>query len=252
MTACATPTIRLTPSFAPGDERSYLLEASATTTIDIAGTTRQQRTRLRARSTVRILATTAEGTTMRLTLAPTTLELDDRGITLPGEQVAELLVASDGTIERITSVGGVSADIVGTDLQDLAPLLGTAMPVVPVEVGDRWTTTIEPPEGEQLAPGIQSGRVSALRVVQGFDTAIVSLATRRPLSRERTIGEQTVQLIGVETSSSEIAFAFREGFPVRISTIAEGNFDVGSGGVSAGTVRIVTDTEIVLEGSASR
>lgn len=247
LVACSTPPIRLSPLHEAGQRRVYALAASTTTIFDAGAGPQRQHTELEARSAIEVLAVAAEGVTMRVTLTPSRYLLEGRETEAPGDQVVEVLVAPDGTVLEITSVGGVPADIVGTDLQELAPLLGAPLPTRRVRLGDTWNERLPPPEGAaQVGSGSQSGRVAALRVVGGYDCAIVSLATRRPLVRERSAGDQTVRLSGTETSATEIAFAFREGFPVRIHTVAEGRFTLQSGSLADAPVTIETVTDLRL------
>lgn len=245
--ACATPPIVLTPSYEVGDARTYELEADAITTIDLGGGEQRQRTVLRARSVIEVIALDGEETTIRLTLTPTSFTRDGVEADPPARQRAELVVGPDGEVRSISSVGNVPADIIGADVQDLAPLLGTPLPEGRVRLGDTWTTPMPAPSGLPGArDGLERGRVSGARVVRGYDCAIVSLATRRPLVRERPVGGQTVRMAGTETSATEIAFAFRDGFAVEIHTTSDGIFDVGDGSFIGGTVTIASTTDLVL------
>ena len=249
LAACATPPIILSPVYELGDRRTYKLEADATTTIELGGDRQRQRTLLRARSTMEIVSLEGATTTIRLTLSPTSFARDGRAVDPPPEQRAELVLGPDGEVRSIRSVGDVPAEIIGADVQELAPLLGSPLPSGRVRLGETWETPVPGPTDQPGAgDGRQRGRVDGARVVQGYDCATVVLATRRPLVRQRPIGDQTLLRAGIETSATEFAFAFREGFAVEIHTTSEGTFQVGDVAFSGGTVTIVSRTDLVLVG----
>lgn len=249
--ACATPPIVLRPAYRLGEARSYRLEATAFTTSDIGGTVQRERTVLRARSLVQVIAVDGEEATLRLTLTPESFARDGRAVATPPEQSAELVVGADGAVLRILTIGGVAAELVPTDVADLAPVLGSALPPGRMRLGDRWSQSLVAPAAPSPSPGEgqagrQAGHVAALRVVRGYDCAIVMLSARRPLQRRRELGDQVLSLTGTETSATEIAFAFREGLPVEIHTDSEGSFRVGSGQFSGGTLTIAGSTDLTL------
>jgi hypothetical protein len=244
LAACATPPIRLSQAWRLGDERTYLLTADATTTVDVTGTPTIQHTTLRARSVLTVVGVEAGETRVRLRLEPEAFAIDGVPQDRPSQEV-ELVVGPAGDVVRVESVGGLPADLVG-DVEDLAPLLGAPLPTELLHLGDRWERPVTPPEGTGLAVGRQVGRVGALRVVGGRDCAIIRLTMRRPIARNRTVGGQQLALVGNEFSASEIAFAFRDGFPMRIDTEAEGRFRAISQGFVAGSVEIVQTSALRL------
>lgn len=238
LAACATPPIRLAPRFSVGSSRTYALRAAAETTAGAAGITRSERTVLTGRSTIEVLSVQGDEATLRLTLTPTSFTRDGRAVTTPAEQRAELVAGPDGSIRRILTVGGLPVSIAGADIADLAPIVGIALPTSRVRIGRPLPT----PTGSAV-PAIYQGRVDGVRVIDGYDCAIVELGTRRAIDRQRDIGGQQIRLEGTESAHSRIAFAFRAGFPVEIATDAEGVFDVAQ---AQGTVTIVTHTTLRL------
>lgn len=243
LAACATPPIRLSPVWRVGDAREYTLSVDATTTIeDPQGAPITDTTVLRARATLEVVAVEGEEATVQMTLNAERYAVNGVARALDPQEV-ELIVGADGEVLRVASVGGLPAELV-QDVGDLAPLLGAPLPTDRLRLGERWrrqtpTSTLAGPGGEQ------TGRVSALRIEHGYDCAIVALGTRRPVVRERSLGDQSLALVGTEFSTSEVAFAFREGFFVRISTTSEGRFTVQGFGSSAG--RVLIETTSVLE-----
>lgn len=245
-TSCATPPIRLSPSYPPGAVREYRLTADATTQIRVAARTNRERTRLVARSRIEVIGATGDETTLRLTLTPTSFRRDGRALEPPATQRAELVIGPDGAVRRITSVGGLPASIAGGNVDDLAPVIGAPLPGELLRLGATWTKALPAPSDSEIEPGVQRGRIAALRRVGGEDCAIVRLATRRPLVRERSVLGQPLRLSGPELSSSTISFAFRRGYPVLIETDAEGRFAVSTGTFTGGEVTIETRTRLEL------
>lgn len=240
--ACATPPIRLSPVFATGTQRTYRLESTTRNVIDVPGSERVEHTTLVATSTIDVLGPEGTSTRVRLTLTPERFERDGR-VEEREAQTVEMLVGTDGRVESIERIGGVPASIT-TDAEDLAPLLGAPLPSERLRLGDRWERTLP---GFSLAGDIrQSGLIDSFRVVRGFDTVIARVGTERPLIRERTVGDQTLALRGTEFASSELAFAFREGFPVLIETTAHGRFDLLAGDVTGGTVEVRSTSVLTL------
>jgi hypothetical protein len=247
--------MRLTPAYPVGQTRTYELTATARTDAVIGGQHRSETTTLRARSVIEVVAQTGDQTKLRLTLTPESLVRDRRPASPPPEEKAELVVGPDGAIQRILTVGGLPPQISGANIEDLAPLLGAPLPTDRVRVGTAWTRSIPPPVVQAqpggptpapLPPGVEHGRIEALRRVDGYDCAVVALTTQRAIVREQDIGGQAAQLAGTEVGSTETAFAFREGFPVTIRTEARATYDVVNGSVSGGTIVIDTDTELKL------
>jgi hypothetical protein len=235
--ACATPPIRLSPRFAVGTVRNYRMHAEAVTAVDTGGDVRSERTVLDARSMIEVLSLSGADAKIRLTLTPSSFTRDGAAVSPPAEQKVELLAGPDGAIKEVLTVGGLPVSIAGADIADLAPIIGLPLPSQRVRVGapvPRPTTSTAPP--------IYQGRVSGLRVINGHDCAIIDLGTRRPISRERELDGQQVRLDGGETAHSRIAFAFREGYAVDITTDAEGVFSLSG----QGRVTIVTHTTLKL------
>jgi hypothetical protein len=241
-TACATQPIELKPVYTAGAERIYALRAETTITLDVPGNRRVEHTILEATSTVQVLALDGTDARVRLTLTPIRFERD--GVTAEREeQQVELVVAPDGSVRQIASVGGLPADL-SPNVEDLAPLLGLPLPSGRLRLGDTWSKTSAGLTGSR--PAVQTGVVSALRVEHDYDTVVLRVGTERPLTRTRTVEGTMISLSGTEFSSSEIAYAFRDGFPVRITTSAEGRFSISEGGPSGGTVTIETGSVLEL------
>jgi len=248
LVACAVPAIRLTPAFVVGQTRSYHLRTDATTTIDLPRRATTERSELTARSDLEILSTTADLTSVRITLTFERLVLDGRAAATPKPQTADLVVGLDGTVVRIASVGGVPPEVAGADVADLAPLLEPALPTTRVHLGSTWHRSVLPPSeplpAPQPAPMIEDGRIAALRIAHGYDCAIVRIGLHRPISRDRDVGGQTVHVEGTELSTVDMAFAFKAGFPVEVTTAAHVRLALTSGTFSGGS--LVTESKTTL------
>lgn len=243
---CAVPQIRLIHRFRPGEARTYRLVATADARIVAGATRRSERTTLEAVSRISVIAAGREGATLRLSVEPTLLRSGGREATPPAPQEAEVVVGPDGAIRAVRSIGGLPAGL-SADLDDLGPLLSTPLPTGVLHLGDRWRRSTEGAGGR---PGLQRGRLAALRIEEGYDCAIVALELRRPIERSRAFGGIELRLVGNETSAVEIAFAFRDGFPVRVSSVGEGTFGIAGVAGARGTVRLRTETSLRLVGRA--
>jgi len=255
LAACAAPAIRLSPSYAVGEKRTYRLTAVAHISSIIGGVRRTGTTELRARSIIEVLAQRGESTRVALTVTPLRLSRDAKDAVTPPEEKAELVIGADGTIQRLISVGGFPPQLSGIDISDIAPLLGAALPSTRLHVGSSWQRRLSAPAVEQQvggsspapsARGYESGSIAGLRRAHGYDCVVVSLSTRRPLVRDREVGGQPVRLSGTETAATENVFAFRLGFPVTIRTGARAVYQISNGSVSSGQITIDTDTVLDL------
>jgi hypothetical protein len=93
---------------------------------------------------------------------------------------------------------------------------------------------------------VQNARLAAVRVIDGYDCGIVALSTRRPVARVREIADTTLRLEGVEYAAGEIAFAFREGFPVSIRSNSEARLAISEGPAAGGGVVIHSTSVLTL------
>ena len=96
LAACATPPVRLSPVYRAGEIRTYQLEATSRTDVDVAGERRREVTVLRARSVIEVLGLDGEEATVRLQLVGEAFTRDGRDLEPPAEQVAELVLGPDG------------------------------------------------------------------------------------------------------------------------------------------------------------
>jgi hypothetical protein len=241
---CAAPEIRLRARFVPGEVRDYRLVSDARVEIAAAGTATTQRTRLEA--TTRIAVERVEGgvATVLLTISPRRLVRDGRAAEPPAEQRLRLRVAPDGRVVGVETAEAVPVALGAADAEDLVALIGPPLPPGRVRLASRWRRV---PVGEDGRPaGLQEARLAALRVEQGRDCAIVALSTRRPVVREREISGTMLRLQGTEYAAGEMAFAFREGFPVRLGSDAEARLAIASGLGQGGSVVIRTTTALEL------
>lgn len=242
LVACASPTIELMPSFPVGTQRVYTLTIEATTDIDVPGAVTTERTSLEARSTLEVIGEAAEGARVSLTIEPLRSVRNGIEQQLTVQRV-ELIVRPDGSVASVVSIDGLPAGL-DDGVDDLAPMLGLALPDGTSRLGHRWR--------RDLADGEQTGRIAAVRTVRGFDAAIVQVGSTRTLRRQTAVDERTLALIGTEFSSSTIAFAIADGFPVQMSTTSEGRFAIEGDRPGSGAVMIRSHTELTLESAGAR
>ena len=262
LAACAAPALRLEARFRPGETREYRLVADADVRITAGRASTSELSKLVATATIAVEQVTSEGTTLTLTITAKTLTRNGKRNTPPPPQQVRLQVSPAGRVTQITSAGqDLSLD--AADIEDLVPLIGPPVPPGRVHVGDRWNQrpvvsspspstgsvsgqTASPSPSPTATPGIEEARLSALRVVGDYDCAVVAISTRRPVVRNRSIGGQPLQLEGLEFAATEIAFAFRPGFPVTVRSSSEARLKVSGGSAQGGEVDITTKTTLTL------
>lgn len=231
--ACASPPIRVTPTFPAGQQRTYALDARATTITRTPAGERVENTRLLGRSILDLISIVKDGTKARIEMKPSSLTRDGAAVETPKSQTANIVIGPDGVIDVI-EVDGVPTSLLPIGAADLAGILGPPLPTRGLRPGERFTL-----------PG-SSGRVAALRVEQGYLCAILRIGARRPVTRTRQDDGRDISLNGTETADIEIAFAIREGFPVRIDTTAEAPLRVTTNGGESGEILVRTTTSLIL------
>ena len=256
LTSCAAPVFNLRARFLPGEVREYRLVADATVRISAGRASTSERSRLLATTTIAVVGITGEGTTITLTLTPTALTRDGKAAQTPVAQQIRMTVAPDGRVTEVTGGGDQNAPLEASDIEDLVPLVGPPVPPGRVHLADRWSRSVAgptpapsatPSSGETPAPtGTEDARLAALRIVDGYDCAVIATSTRRPVVRERTVGGQPLRLEGVEFAAGEIVFAFREGFPVSVGSDSEARLGISGGSAQGGAVVIETKTTLTL------
>lgn len=241
--ACAAPEFRLVSRFTPGEVREYRVAADAMVTISAAETTTTERTRLDARTRLVVEQSTSTSTTLTMTITPERVTRDGKPVEAPPTQRIRIEVGAGGEIDRVTPVEG-TGQLDAAEIEDLVPLIGPPLPEGRVHLSDRWRRPLSVPSGAPAA--FQDARLAALRVIEGYDCGIVSLSTRRPVVREREIAGTVLRLEGVEYASGEMAFAFREGFPVTLRSNGEARLAISEGPAAGGGVVIRATTVLTL------
>lgn len=237
LVACAQPVIRLTPVYAPGEERVYLLSAEVTSTLDTGGQRRVERSQIDGRSTMRVKAVEGDEATIELTLAFDRFLRNGRPERYD-PQTAEVIVSGDGSVRRVQEVGGLPPEVTGVNVEGFARRLSVALPPQSLRLGQRWR--------EQAPDESRAGRLRALRVVDGRDCAVASVTTVRSVNRLSEDAGEQVALGGTETTQSEVVFAFRDGFPVSVRSDTEGRFDIASPSLGGGSLRILSRSTMTL------
>jgi len=255
LAACAAPVFNLQARFSPREVREYRLVADANVRITAGRASTSELSRLVATTRIEVVDISGATTTLTLTLSPTSLTRDGKAAPVPAQQQIRLVVASDGRVTQVTGGGDQNAPLEAADIEDLVPLIGPPLPPGRVHLGDRWsrsTSTPGPSPSGTPSPiptastGTQEARLEALRVVEGYDCAVVAISTQRPVVRDRTVGGQPLRLEGVEFAASEIAFAFRLGVPVTVRSDSEARLAISGGGAQGGSVVIATKTALTL------
>ena len=241
--SCSAPEFRLASRFNAGETREYRVVADADVTISAAELTTTEHTRLEARTRLAVEQVTATGATLAMTITPVRLTRDGKSTDVPAEQRVRIQVANDGRILAVTPAEG-TAPLDEATIEDLVPLIGPPLPNGRVHLADRWTRPLAVPSGAPA--GTQTARLAALRVIDGYDCGIVALSTRRPVARVRDIAGATLRLEGVEYAAGEIAFAFREGFPVSIRSNGEARLAISEGPAAGGGVVIRSTSVLTL------
>lgn len=242
--ACAAPEFRLASRFAPGEIREYRLISDAAVTISAADQTSTEKTRLVARTRLVVeRGVVGGGTTLTMTITPERLTRDGTAVERPPEQQVRIEVARDGDIDSLTPLEG-TGELDAAEIEDLVPLIGPPLPGGRVHLTDRWSRELGGVPG--VPTGVQNARLAALRVIDGYDCGIVALSTRRPVVRENDVAGTTVRLEGIEYAAGEIAFAFREGFPVTIRSNGEARLAISEGPAAGGGVVIRSTTALTL------
>jgi hypothetical protein len=260
LAACAAPEFTLRPRFSAGERREYRLQADATVLITGSSASSTQRTTLRATTLLEVIDITNGVTTIALTLTPRSLLRDGRSADPPPAQKILITVGGDGRVRTVTTSGDRPVDLESADVEDLVPLIGPPLPPRRVHLADRWTAqpaaSPSPSPGGSASPAptasstvaapMQEARLASLGIVGGYDCAIVALSTRRPVTRDRVAGGTLLRLQGTEYAAGEIAFAFREGFPVSVRSSSEARLAVSSASGRGGSVVIETTTTLTL------
>jgi hypothetical protein len=260
VSACAAPRFDLRPRFLPGEVRVYELVADATVRISAGQASTSQHSRLIATTSVAVESFADAITTLTLTVTARSLRQNGKESQTPAPQRIRIKVAADGRVLEVTGTGATPTTIEAADVEDLVPLIGPPLPPGRVHLADRWTrrtgaplpaSTASPavpsPAPTAAALGTQAARLAALRVVMDYRCAIVAVSTRRPVVRERVIAGTPLRLEGTEFAASEIAFAFREGLPVRVASDSEARLSISGGAAQGGSVTIETTTTITLQ-----
>lgn len=217
--------------------------AEAEVTISAAELTTTERTRLEARTRLVVDQVTGLTTTLTMTITPIRLTRDGDAVDPPAEQRVRIELGADGQIDRVTPVEG-AGELDAAEIEDLVPLIGPPLPEGRVHLADRWTRPVAVASGAPV--GVQDARLAALRVIGGYDCGIVALSTRRPVVREREVAGTMLRLEGVEYAAGEIAFAFREGFPVSIRSNGEARLAISEGPAAGGGVVIRSTSVLTL------
>ena len=241
LAGCAAPEFRLQARFSPGEVRHYRLVADARVRVSAANASQVERSRLIADTRLEVEDLTGGVATVLLTITPRTLTRDGERAGVPASQQVRIRVSPEGRVTEVAPLGGAPQTLEATDIEDLVPLIGPPLPSGRVHLADRWSRR---PAG--AASGFQNARLASLRVVDGFDCAVVATSTRRPVSRQRDIGGSPLTLRGIEYASGEIAFAFRHGLPVTVRSQAEARLAVSGAGGQGGGVVISTLTSLTL------
>lgn len=243
LAACASPAVTLRLRFPVGKVRTYIVKATVFQDIDVATLQDTETIELEATSRLEVLDVGSGGATLKVTVTPTLLTRNGKKAELPAVQDVTVQVGEDGTIAGVQSPRG--AQVNPDDIVGVAPLIGAALPVGRVHLGDRWTRTLRPPSSN-AKPGVQQGRLAAYRVVDDRDCAVVELDARRTLTLSRQAAGTQLNLSGTEVTATQISIDFAEGFPVLVTAQAEGSFAVQGAPSKPGDVIIRTTTELRL------
>jgi hypothetical protein len=259
--ACAAPAFDLRPRFLSGEVRVYRMNADATVSIASGRASTSERSVLVATTTIRVVSVSPSIATLTLTVTPTSLTRNGKTAPVPAPQQIRMTVDPAGRVTQVTTADPQPAPVATADVEDLVPLIGPPAPPRRPHLGDRWTGA-QPAPSPSSSPGTsptptvspsssaksdEQARFAALRVIGDYDCAIVAVSTRRPVVRERVIAGTPLRLAGLEFAASEIAFAFRDGFPVSVRSNSESRLAISGGAAQGGRVVIASVTSLTLQ-----
>jgi hypothetical protein len=249
-TGCGDGDGRVTLAYRPpvGTETRYVTEVSSTTVSAglepcQAPDTRSDRTRLDATQ----LVLDRDDSLARVEVALTREGIGTRTFVVRFDRAAQLTA--------VESVEGIPAAALGElGLSEIFPAAAGAPPEAPLAPGDRWTIDDEVQLGDAAPTRLRGeGRLVALGVVDGVDTATVRSSTDLDVQTSTGASTGTRTLAGTQHSEVEAVYDLETGLLRRAEAETLGTFDLrlgpppgGEGDPCTGTLTVLLHSEVRL------
>lgn len=225
--ACRGDRVPLSYGLEVGRRLEYRLDLRADITRTLSDSTRRESVRAEFRATQEIQeALPGGGVRAQMTLAPTSLEVDER-VADPGPaQGFTVELAADGrvvAIERTEGEAGEALQPVG--LERLLPRLRPVLPGRTVATGETWHSETEFTDDEGRFTLATSSRLDRLGIVAGERAALVRTTYVSPVSRTDELANAVADLDGRDVGVQRAWFAL-DGFLIRATGDSVGRYAI--------------------------
>ncbi|HEV8681854.1 MAG TPA: hypothetical protein VGS09_03635 [Actinomycetota bacterium] len=225
--SCAEHRVLLASRPNSGAPLTFRLELSADVERTLEGETRGQQIEAAFRVVEEVLSRQGDGTARaRLTLAPISLQVDGREVTVGPGQEFVVTMAPDGRIVEIEESTGEPAEALApVGLERLLPRLGPVLPRAPVGIGESWTSDTEfADETGSFSVALRSS-LARLGMRDGEAAALVRTTYVSPVRRREVFANAVAEIDGEDVGTQEAWFAL-DGFLIRASGDSVGSYRV--------------------------
>jgi hypothetical protein len=210
-----------------GPPLTFRLELTADVDRTLEGETRGQRIEAAFRVVQDVLSYQQDGTARaRLTLAPTSLEVDGQGVAVGPGQEFLVTLAPDGRMVEIEESTGEPAEVLEpVGLERLLPRLGPVLPGAPVGIGETWRSDTEfADETGSFSVALRS-HLARLGMRDGEAAALVRTTYVSPVRRREVFANAVAEIDGQDVGTQEAWFALG-GFLIHASGDSVGSYRV--------------------------
>ncbi len=210
-----------------GPPLTFRLELTADVDRTLEGETRGQRIEAAFRVVQDVLAYQQDGTARaRLTLAPTSLEVDGQRVAVgPGQEFLVALAPDGRMVEIEESTGEPAEALEPVGLERLLPRLGPVLPGAPVGIGETWRSDTEfADETGSFSVALRS-HLARLGMRDGEPAALVRTTYVSPVRRREVFANAVAEIDGQDVGTQEAWFALG-GFLIQASGDSVGSYRV--------------------------